>query len=142
MPYKVASGAAYLDDMQHQIAEGSYDYTVNGECSGCGECCSNLLPMTRREIERVRQYVERRKIKPQKHFVPTRSPVIDGICPFRDSANRRCTIYDVRPDICRAYRCDKAKRGDFSGDMSGEFADYSLVDVRETFFSGFRGGQK
>lgn len=120
---------------------GYTDNTINGACSNCGECCSNLLPMTRHEAERIRRYVKHNRIKEQKHFVPTRNPVIDGICPFRDSANRRCTAYDVRPDICRAYRCDKAARGEFSGDMSGALADYSLVDVRETFFQVFEEGK-
>lgn len=134
MPYKVASGAEYLEDMRRWLVEGGYDYTVNGECSGCGECCSNLLPMTRREIDAIKRYVKRHGIKPQKHFVPTRNPMYDMVCPFRDNTNRRCVIYDVRPDICRVYRCDKATRGDFSVEMSGEFGDYGLVNVRETFF--------
>ncbi len=112
------------------------DYTVNGKCSGCGECCSNLLPMTRREIDAIRKYIKSHEIKPQKHFIPTRNPVADTVCPFRDNTNRRCLIYEVRPDICKAYSCDKASRGDFSGEFSGAFSDYRLVDVRETFFEG------
>lgn len=113
---------------------GFEDYTVNSACSGCGECCSNLLPMTRREIDAIRKYVRSYGIKPRKHFIPTRNPVLDGICPFRDNANRRCTIYEARPAVCRIYRCDKAAHGDFSGEMPGEFSDYRLVNVRETFF--------
>ena len=31
---------------------------------------------------------------------------IDMTCPFRDEANKKCTIYSVRPDICRDFVCN------------------------------------
>lgn len=31
---------------------------------------------------------------------------IDMTCPFRDDANKICTIYPVRPDICRDFVCN------------------------------------
>lgn len=27
-------------------------------------------------------------------------------CPFRDEAKRICTIYEVRPEICREFMCN------------------------------------
>lgn len=132
-----ALNAASFGELLQALSETQYqDFTVNGACSNCGACCSNLLPMTRREIDAIKRYIKSHGIKPQKHFIPARNPVVDMVCPFRDNANRRCVIYDVRPEICRAYRCDKAAHGDFSGEMSGGFADYGLVNVRETFFGG------
>ena len=27
-------------------------------------------------------------------------------CPFRDEANKKCLIYDVRPQICKQFVCN------------------------------------
>lgn len=29
------------------------DYTVDGKCSGCGNCCSNVLPLADAEVKRI-----------------------------------------------------------------------------------------
>lgn len=112
------------------------DFTVNGQCSNCGGCCSNMLPMTTKEISEIRRYVKRFGIEPQKHFIPSRNPVYDMLCPFRDNIKHCCTIYKVRPHICRAWNCGAAARG----------AEFDLtpflkngaekVNIRETFFCG------
>lgn len=78
------------------------DFTKNGKCSGCGECCSDLLPVTNKELKVIREYVKQHKIKSQ---VPR---VVNGIylmCPFRNSTG--CAIYEVRPQICRSFICNK-----------------------------------
>lgn len=78
------------------------DFTKNGKCSGCGNCCSDLLPVTDKELEVIKEYVKQHKIKSQ---VPK---VINGIylmCPFRNSTG--CVIYEVRPQICRSFICNK-----------------------------------
>lgn len=28
-------------------------------------------------------------------------------CPFRDDKNKKCQIYEVRPYICRVFKCDQ-----------------------------------
>lgn len=81
---------------------GLYDLTDNGKCTGCGACCSSILPMSRKEISKIRGYIK-------KHNVEV-SAVIDDIdCPFMDRGKKteRCKIYPVRPRICREYKCDK-----------------------------------
>lgn len=108
------------------------DFTVNGKCSGCGACCANILPMTRKEIAEIKRYVKRFGIKPQKHFVPSRNPVYDMICPFR--ANNRCVIYPVRPYICRIWDCGKVTRGE-ELDLT-PIIGATPICVRETFFGG------
>ena len=78
------------------------DFTKNGKCSGCGNCCSDLLPITDEELEVIRKYVKKHKIKSQ---VPK---VVNGvylICPFRST--KGCVIYEVRPQICRSFVCNK-----------------------------------
>lgn len=82
------------------------DYTVNGKCSGCGQCCSNLLPMTNKEIKRIKEYIKKHNIKEQRHNMLMG---VDMTCPFRDDFNKKCLIYDIRPAICRSFVCNHSK---------------------------------
>ena len=79
------------------------DFTENGKCSNCGQCCSNLLPMSEQEIKRIKAYIKKHRIKEQRHNVAVG---IDMTCPFRDEANRKCLVYEVRPAICRKFMCN------------------------------------
>lgn len=84
-----------------------------GDCRGCGECCSRILPLSERDIRRVRTYARKHKVaqRPERGN-PTRGEV-DMVCPYLTDGGL-CSIYHARPDICRAYRCDLHVRGDFS----------------------------
>ena len=31
---------------------------------------------------------------------------VDMTCPFRDEANKKCLIYEIRPAICREFMCN------------------------------------
>lgn len=120
---------ATIDRMIADYAKGVTDFTVDGKCSGCGSCCTNFLPMTGREIKRIRDYIRRAGIKECKHYVPAASAVIDMTCPFRNNMMRRCEIYKVRPAICRSFQCG-GKRAAAGQRNSGAY----VVDVRQTFF--------
>lgn len=80
------------------------DFTCNGECSNCGQCCSNLLPMSRKEIKRIKAYIKKHHIKEQRH---NGIMGVDMTCPFRDEANKKCLIYEVRPCICQLFICNQ-----------------------------------
>lgn len=79
------------------------DYTVNGKCSNCGQCCSNCLPLSDAEVRRIKAYIKKHKIKEQRHNVMTG---VDMTCPFRDERNKKCLIYEIRPAICREFMCN------------------------------------
>lgn len=79
------------------------DYTLNGKCSNCGQCCSNCLPLSEAEIRRIKAYVKKHKIKEQRHNAMVE---VDMTCPFRDERNRKCLIYEIRPAICRQFMCN------------------------------------
>jgi len=75
-----------------------------GNCTRCGECCGALIPITRNEEKRIRAYIETNKIEPE--FFD------DGInmnlnCCFYDRKNKLCKIYEVRPKICRTFKCNR-----------------------------------
>lgn len=34
---------------------------------------------------------------------------VDMTCPFRDERNKKCLIYEIRPEICRVFKCDQGR---------------------------------
>ena len=58
---------------------------------GCGECCG-VVPATRDELAAIRRYMAHHGVEAVDRGGLT--------CPFFDG---KCTIYPVRPFICRAF---------------------------------------
>jgi Fe-S-cluster containining protein len=63
------------------------------------------LPVTQKEIESIKKYIIKNKIKIQKLTIYNQ-PTVDLMCPFR--FNGKCNIYEVRPLICREFACNKS----------------------------------
>ena len=123
-----------LQQMIDDAKKGVTDYTKDGKCSSCGQCCSNLLPITLKEVETIRRYVEKHHIRPQKHNFPVVAIMYDLTCPFRSDVEKKCLIYPVRPGICRDFRCDKTRNG-LGPNRSLYRENHYACDMRETFFS-------
>lgn len=49
-----------------------------GDCKGCGQCCSRMLPMTVLDMVRLKGYVKAHGIEMR----PERPGCIDLTCPF------------------------------------------------------------
>lgn len=77
-----------------------------GNCSRCGECCAATLPITKVEEKRIREYINANDIEPE--FFQNGNDVNLQCC-FYDRKNKLCKIYEVRPSICRSYKCNKPK---------------------------------
>lgn len=78
--------------------------TKNNQCSNCGQCCTEFLPLNQEEIDTIKQYIKKHNIKP--------SPIYENgkiyvFCPFRDRENKKCKIYSIRPRICKTFICSK-----------------------------------
>ena len=108
------------------------DFTVNGKCSQCGECCSNLLPLSEYEIKRIHQFVTKKNIMPHVNNFPTKSATIDMSCPFRNNKKRICEIYKIRPLICQVFQCNKQASPEEGVLFARE--PRILVNMREEFF--------
>ena len=124
-----------VEDLIRDMEAGVFDYTENGECSSCGACCADFLPVGKGEIKRIRDYIRKHGITERKHRPPTAQKFVDETCPFRDNDARRCAIYPVRPMICRDFRCDKPKQQIWA-DRSRYERELDIVSMRETFFGG------
>lgn len=124
-----------IDEIVKEMKSGVYNFTVNGECSCCGCCCSTFLPLSRFEIRDIERYIRKRKIKPCDHISGApfaKKPDIDSTCPFRDNVNRICTIYAVRPAICKDFRCDKPQK-QIEADRALYHEDRSVVNMWDFF---------
>lgn len=122
-----------IQQIKEDMENGVYDFTVNGECSGCGNCCSNYLPISSKEIKEIKRYIKKHKIKEQKRFLPIADPAMDLTCPFRSEKEQKCLIYSVRPQICRSFRCDYPRRKIYIN-KNHFHGKYDVVDMRKEFF--------
>ena len=126
----------FLNEVIKDMEAGVFDYTKDGQCSNCGECCSDFLPISQEEIKRIKTYIKKRGITEQKHFFPlAKYPQADFTCPFRNNAERKCVIYEVRPAICRDFRCDKPRQK-IKADKAMYHGLYAPHSMRMTFFGG------
>ena len=86
-----------ITEIIKNIAEGNVKITDNsicGNCSKCGECCTNFLPVTQKEIDEIQKYVIKNNIRPQKQMLIMQNRLS---CPYYDG--KKCLIYKARPLI-------------------------------------------
>lgn len=112
------------------MKDGTFNFTKNGKCTGCGKCCSNYLPMTDSEILTIKNYIKKHQIK-EKHHISLE--VLDMSCPFLDNSKScdKCTIYPVRPRVCRDFICDSAQRKPVNQIYASKC---KVIDVRSEFY--------
>ncbi len=134
MSIKLGSFADLCDDYSlMQIV----DNTDNGRCSSCGECCSNMLPLSDIEKRRIHLYIKANDIKEQRHVYPTVNSVFDMTCPFRDELNRKCLIYSIRPEICRRFICNRPEKAE--RDKVELYAHRAATMMRQEFYGSEEG---
>ena len=123
-----------LESVKKGMDDNIYDFTVNGKCSQCGACCSDLLPMSEKEIREIRRFIKKNGITECKHLLPTANPCIDMTCPFLDTDKKseKCRIHPVRPAICRQFICDSEKKAKHNRELLKQTR--RIVDVRREFF--------
>ena len=120
-----------FNDVLEAEERGVMNFTVDGRCSGCGQCCSDFLPLSKEEINRIRRYIKAHDIKEKHNNVLMQG--FDMTCPFRDEVNRVCTIYRIRPEICREFKCDyDPARIDTTKKLFHQRNHF--ISMRETFF--------
>lgn len=123
---------SFKDYITNGLKDEIYDFTNNGICSSCGNCCSHLLPMNKQEVDRIKKYIKSNHIGEIKHLTPLAASPIDYTCPFRDDKNKICTIYEVRPKICRLFLCNNSKKAKENRDKFSN--SMKIINVRKEFF--------
>ena len=123
-----------LESVKKGMDDNIYNFTVNGKCSQCGACCSDLLPMSEKEIREILRLIKKNGITECKHLLPTANPCMDMTCPFLDTDKKseKCRIYPVRPAICRQFICDSQKSAKHNRELLKQTR--RIVDVRREFF--------
>lgn len=106
------------------------DFTKGGKCSNCGQCCSDILPISKQEIARIKKYIKENNIKEQRHNFTSG---VDMTCPFRDEVNKKCLIYPIRPQICRSFVCNH-KIEDIEREKAKFHSRYNVCFMRNEFF--------
>ena len=122
-----------IQKLEQEMQSGFRDYTVDGKCSNCGNCCSNFLPLSAKEIKTIKRYIEKKGIKENIHRYPTADPMIDWTCPFRSDLDKKCLIYEVRPAICRDFQCDKPRKH-IEANKAMYHGKYSVCNMRKEFY--------
>jgi hypothetical protein len=92
---------------------GRMDLGVCNGCDGCGGRCIDGFEVTRQEWEAVKSYLatrpesEVRRVREQKKTLPWPGAEEFGAtvtyCPFRDLERGECSVYPVRPTVCRFF---------------------------------------
>lgn len=83
------------------------DFTCNGKCSNCGNCCIPWVPITDYEYTVIKNYIKEHDIKPQPIQISHNDIYLD--CCFHDRVNKKCMIYKVRPEVCSNFICSSSK---------------------------------
>lgn len=122
-----------LGELINEWSQGVHDFTKNGKCSQCGQCCSDILPLSKDEIKKIRRYIRDNEIKEHVHRPPVNTPTFDITCPFRNDAEKKCDIYKVRPMICKQFICNKPPT---EADKLLFSSTRHVISMRMTFFGG------
>ena len=90
---------------------------VKYSCLKCpGYCCSySEIEVTRRDVERLARHFDispeqaeirftkvdaKKNVRMMRHRKDT---IFESMCMMFDQVKRRCTVYESRPSVCRAY---------------------------------------
>lgn len=79
------------------------------KCSQCGECCGPFLPLTYKEIKRIKKVIKDYNLTFDiKDYIKDDS--IHMQCPFLDMKSRLCKLHAInpvlKPDVCKKFMCN------------------------------------
>ena len=104
------------------------DFTINGVCSNCGECCTRFLRMSSGEKKNILRYLKKNDITLSLTKMPFNlNTTIYNICPFRDLTDKKCLIYPVRPEVCKSFICNNPKEVERTNIVFAK--KYPIVDM-------------
>lgn len=103
---KISSGEEYLK----AVAEKNIIDYKNPSCNNCIDCCGALSVVSNEEFKKINKQLKSPRWKSQLEGAKNRyrkraaiKEYTDLRCPFQN--NNRCTIYEIRPKVCREFHC-------------------------------------
>lgn len=103
-------------------------------CKGCIECCGILVPIEESEFKMLKRLFKG-QLK-ENYFKKFDEASLNGelytSCPFIDLEKNNCSIYSLRPKICKGYHCNPNKSKLLKINASKTFANL-LSGARLTF---------
>lgn len=92
-----------VDEIMHKLNKR---YLKQYDCTECANCCKKLMPtFTQEDLEKIANYLDISYEKVKKDYVERKTAegfILKGSeCPFL--LNKKCQIYDYRPEVCRSY---------------------------------------
>ena len=103
----------FIQEFNAERRAGVYNFSKDGHCSGCGACCSDILPMSLPEVNRIRKWVAQHKYVPNTQILPMMTATYDMTCPFLNK-QKKCDIYEIRPAVCKLFHCWKKQMSDYA----------------------------
>lgn len=107
--YRLTSYGEFQEHLHNPDISKIHDFTDNGKCRDCGNCCGNNIPLTPDDYSRIMGYIKTHNIlpaRPRLLYGPWAKPTVHNLCPFLlEKDEHRCAIYPVRPGICRVWNC-------------------------------------
>lgn len=99
------------------------------DCTKCGNCCAKLKPcITDQDIDRLSENLKMPTQKVRDEYIETE----DGDQYFKNLPclflkNKKCTVYDDRPDDCRSFPHLHKTR--FTSRLFGVINNYSICPI-------------
>lgn len=129
----------FKDDSVYNIKNNC----IGTKCSNCGECCVDFIPLTKREVKNIKSFIKKNNIQEN---VYVGDGYFDNRCPFfvKDS-EKHCSIYPVRPSICKTFKCCQSAHtiadnkvslsydADYNRFRNGSFCG-TLISLHSLFF--------
>lgn len=97
--------------LEHQGKGEIINYN-NPSCKDCNDCCSMGTLLTKEEYLTLEKYIRKDRtgkrlfIEAVERIMPYyKKGTIYWMCPFSNGL-KRCSIYHMRPQICKDFHCD------------------------------------
>lgn len=103
-----------IDGFKKTLLDNKVIDMKNISCTHCNDCCTIFAMVTEEELESLKGYffdseegkkiLKRARNKVKRHL---RQNSIYFFCPFTDDETKKCSIYNIRPKICKEFHCNR-----------------------------------
>jgi len=91
----------YLNTKRNRYYKACLKLLEHFECKRCGQCCELPVHVTPKEVKRIARQT---KLQPREFCMDVEGLVyLKHPCPFFEESEKRCKIYNIRPEVCRLY---------------------------------------